>query len=339
MCSRISMAYRRRSVLAFVGCLLSLSLFSGCASSRSRLQTCFDRSAAKLSFVSWNARSLVTEPREATQSRALQIASLSRRELYRLMQTHPAPDLASIAGKWHGINKGFGPAVAGLMQDVKVLEGHHCVHGHNVLVKQVAISDLKCRGWRPELDPTTCQPKTMGNFVALPPDCRGELGHVAKFDYTQASNPWYDPSRFLIDDIVQIDDNLLLGRATAKVGWMTMPVAYFVLTRAPTCQAQLHDTIEIAIDTTAPAQDVSPDVLAPAIPSQTVYQPGTVTEPSEPTKVTEEAEGNRRQVIEVEVEVDNTDSQPSASDKTSSPNHKSPSNNHSLGHRIIEPAT
>ena len=46
-------------------------------------------------------------------SRAFRIAALSNRELYRLMETRPAPDLATISGKWNGINKGVGSAMFG----------------------------------------------------------------------------------------------------------------------------------------------------------------------------------------------------------------------------------
>jgi len=107
------------------------------------------------------------------------------------------------------------------------------VSGYNILVKQVSINDLPCRGWQPECDSNTCKPKTRGNFIAVAPTCCGKLGHTVKLDYTIAENPWYDPSRFLIDQLVAIDDDILLGRATANIGAMHIPIAYFVLTRAP----------------------------------------------------------------------------------------------------------
>lgn len=250
----------------------------GCASRRGLLQTCLDRSAAKMSFVSWNLRSLVTEPRESTQSRAFRIASLSNRELYHLMETRPAPDLATISGKWNGINKGVGSAMMGLMQDVKVLEGQDCVTGYNILVKQVSISDLPCRGWRPERDPKTCQPKTMGNFIAVAPNCCGTLGHTVKLDYTIAENPWYDPSRFLIDELVAIDEDILLGRATANIGKLHIPVAYFVLTRAPQCNC--HIVADSPQPTSLQPSSLQPTASQPPAPQPTAPQVAVDTEHS-----------------------------------------------------------
>ena len=248
----------------------------GCASRRN-VHSSLDRSAAKLSFLSWNLRSLVTKPRETRQSRAFRIASLSNRELYRLMQTRPAPDLTTISGKWNGINKGVGSAMMGLMQDVKVLEGDQRVCGYNILVKQVAIVDLPCRGWQPVRDPKTCQPKTMGNFVAVAPTYCGKLGHTLKLDYTNAENLWYDPSRFLIDELVQIDNDILLGRATANIGTMHIPVAYFVLTRARECnctQAEVSspaydglNSIREVVDREVVIDEASVDSEFPSTPS------------------------------------------------------------------------
>ncbi len=191
-----------------------------------------DRTGARISFLSWNIRSVVTTPVEAKRSRAFQIASLSNRELDDLMKCKPAPDLQSLVGSWKGINKGLGAALLGLTQDVKSFQTHgECVRGHNTMVYQIPIRDLPCRGWRLIRDPTTCKPKTMGKFIAVQ-ECDSDTHKlVTRLDYTQASNPFYDPSRFLIDELVVIDDDLLLGRANAKIGLVEIPVAYFVLFR------------------------------------------------------------------------------------------------------------
>lgn len=242
--SRVWATLISRHVVMGVVVSILLNASFGCANRKGQLQRSLDRSAAKMSFISWNLRAKVLIPRESAQSRGFKIASLSNRELYHLMETRPAPDIGTISGKWNGINKGVGSAMMGLTQDVKVLEGDSCVTGYNILVKQVSIKDLPCRGFQPELDPETCQPKTMGNFVAVAPNCCGKLGHTVKLDYTIAENPWYDPSRFLIDEIVAIDDDILLGRATANIGTMYIPVAYFVLTRAPRCECSQVDACD-----------------------------------------------------------------------------------------------
>ncbi len=307
---RVKLSVRTISHSQFVavsvlGCIL-LSAGSGCANKTGHLQRSIDRSAAKMSFVSWNLRAMVSAPRESAQSRGFKIASLSNRELYRLMETRPAPDLATIAGKWNGINKGVGSAMMGLMQDVKVLEGEDCVSGYNILVKQVSISDLPCRGWRPELDPKTCKPKTMGNFIAVAPNCCGKLGHTVKLDYTIAENPWFDPSRFLIDELVAIDDDILLGRATANIGKLHVPVAYFVLTRAPQPECPHAE-----VDKPSNVSDTQYSVLDPTPIRETVNRE-ILAEPSNPlgdASSTSRAEPNTDKVQE------QLDTETSASDK------------------------
>ncbi len=254
---------KRRLPHAIVALLVALYLLIpiGCATNKHRFQAVLDRSASKRSFLSWNLRSFIGTPREAKQSRAFQIASLSNRELDQLMRNRPAPDLDTLAGKWYGINKGFGSALIGLTQDIKVLENNGCVTGYNISVKQVAIRDLPCRGWRPQRDPRTCQPKTMGNFIAVAPCSSCRLGRPVKFDYTIAENNWYDPSRFLIDEIVAIDEDLLLGRATAKLGSMQFPVAYFVLMRGPQCEC--HSTPATSPTSAEQQADKQADTQAP----------------------------------------------------------------------------
>lgn len=212
--------------------LISLLIFCVVSTGCQSLSNIRDRTGARLSFLSWNMRSVVATPYEAKHSRAFQIASLSNRELDDLMSCKPAPDLQSLEGSWKGINKGMGAAFLGLTQDVKSFQTNgECVHGYNNMVYQVPIRDLSCRGWRFVRDPDTCKPKTMGNFIAVQ-RCDGDTHKpLTRLDYTQATNPWYDPSRFLIDELVVIDDDVLLGRANAKIGLVEIPIAYFVLFR------------------------------------------------------------------------------------------------------------
>ena len=70
----------------------------------------------------------------------------------------------------------------------------------------------------------------MGNFVVE--TCSNECGkRVLMLDYSKAENPTLDPSRFLLDELVTIEPGLLLGRARVQIGWLDLPVAYFVLSR------------------------------------------------------------------------------------------------------------
>ncbi len=184
----------------------------------------------KRSAIRWNMQSQTSEKTNGHSS-ALRLASRSQEELGRLMESQPAPEPSELIGTWFGVNKGYGAAIAGLHQDVKVF--HACgtgVSGHNILVEQVAIEDLACKGWRPKRDRATGLPKQMGNFVVETYDKACGKGKL-QLNYSRAENPKLDPSRFLVDELVVIEPGLLLGRARVQIGAIDLPIAYFVLTR------------------------------------------------------------------------------------------------------------
>ncbi len=142
-------------------------------------------------------------------------------------------------GRWHGINKGAGAAAIGLTQDIKVFSvSGTCPTGHNVAVHQVSIDELDCRGFQPKISRLTGCEKTMGNFVIIP---HTKSCEPLKLDYTQADNSSLDPSRWLVDELVMIDHDMLLGKAYTKVGQHLMPVAFFVLTRAESLDCDQGD--------------------------------------------------------------------------------------------------
>ena len=182
------------------------------------------------SAIRWNLQSQC-HSNSTNCSKALELASRSQKELGKLMQSETAPTPDELIGTWYGINKGYGAAMAGLHQDVKVIEKCGAgVSGHNILVVQVPVEDLQCKGWRPQRDPKTGLPKTMGNFTVQ--ICENECGKkVMRLDYSQVENRAGDPSRFLLDELVMIEPGLILGRARVRFGWLDMPVAYFVLMR------------------------------------------------------------------------------------------------------------
>lgn len=186
--------------------------------------------SVRRSAIRWNLRS--QQNTETTcHSSALSLASRSQEELGRLMESQPAPEPLELVGTWYGVNKGFCAAMAGLHQDVKVF--YACgtgVSGHNILVEQVAVEELACKGWRPKRDRATGLPKQMGNFVVETCNNRCGKGKL-QLNYSKAENPTLDPSRFLVDELVVIEPGLLLGRARVQIGAMDLPVAYFVLTR------------------------------------------------------------------------------------------------------------
>lgn len=194
-----------------------------------------DNLASRATFLKWNMRTRCASSDRLTRcSRALELASRSGFELDSLMASQPAPSVEMLDGRWHGINKGVGAAAIGLTQDIKVFSVRgSCLKGHNVAVHQVGIEQLACRGFQPKINPLTCCEKTMGNFVIQPP-CK--TCQPLKLDYTQADNSPLDPSRWLVDELVMIDHDMLLGKAYTKMGQHLMPVAFFVLTRAEASQ-------------------------------------------------------------------------------------------------------
>ncbi|MCC6512268.1 MAG: hypothetical protein IT423_24430 [Pirellulaceae bacterium] len=182
--------------------------------------------------------------------RALELAGRSAFELDCLLSHRPAPDWATLEGRWHGINKGVGAAVLGYTQDIKVfVTSGPCPYGYNLAVHQVSLDDLACRGFRPELDPLTGRAKRMGNFKIIVPDSNCQ---PLRLDYSLAANDWHDPSKRLVDDVVMIDEGLLLGRASIKIGSHLMPIAYFVLSRAQHTECDASDSCaacdELVID-------------------------------------------------------------------------------------------
>ncbi len=189
-----------------------------------------DNLASRASFLRWNMRSRAGQDECLDScSRALELAGRSAFELDSLMARQPAPPVDILHGRWHGINKGVGAAAIGLTQDIKVFDVHASQgKGHNVAVYQVAMDQLSCRGFQPKTNWLTGCEKTMGDFIIQPPCSSCE---PLKLDYTQAHNSLVDPSRVLVDELVMMDHDLLLGRAHAKVGQHLVPVAYFVLMR------------------------------------------------------------------------------------------------------------
>lgn len=141
----------------------------------------------------------------------------------------PAPE--ELVGYWRGVNKGVVELV-GYKQFVKeILPNGACISGDNIKVGQVNNSMLRCMGWQPKIDPQTGTPERNGKFAISGPNGRGAFGHGVVFNYRQGGNRKTDPANLLIDKVVKIDQNHMLGRVTAKFGPLQIPLAYFVLER------------------------------------------------------------------------------------------------------------
>ena len=223
-------AFSRRLLLTFLaGLLISTTL--GCRSISLESSSMADRMGARRSFVWWNLDSNTGQHQTQVIPRNVQLAGLPKSQLKEFMANYPPPIAESLEGHWLGVNSGVGLALFGTSQFVKRFEScssADCTQGigTNLTVHQVPLDQLACRGWKPRKDLTTAAPHTHGNFLIV---CRETL----ELDYTLAKNPFFDPARFLVDELVQVDEGLLLGRANLQFFRWRIPVTYFALTRAP----------------------------------------------------------------------------------------------------------
>lgn len=222
----MSFKSKRIPLMLVVGALLSGTL-SGCNVTSSHIKRHVDLRLAKLSFLRWNSIGSRPKVCDHTLACSLDLLKLSNDQLDQLIQQGQGPDPETMDGPWLGINKGCAAACVGWIQDIKVFQtSNGCRSGYNVAVHQVPISRLECDGWEPKTKLLSDQPKTLGKFCVLEPKCPCL---PLKLDYTQAGNPCYDPSHVLVDDLVLIQENLVLGKASAMIAGKKIGVAYFVL--------------------------------------------------------------------------------------------------------------
>jgi hypothetical protein len=196
----------------------ALFLFVGCASP-----------AAIRSGIRWNKDALIGCAHSEISTLAL--LEKSDEELARLMKCCSAPDIPTLCGKWNGVNKGLGPAAAGIHQDTKVFRWSQMgVVGHNVMVQQVPVESLGCAGWQPQKACVTGEDRIVGDFRVCEEACAGR--NRIWLDYRVDSNGVMNPARYLLDELVEIRPGLLLGQAYIRVGMMSKPIAFFALEKA-----------------------------------------------------------------------------------------------------------
>jgi len=51
-------------------------------------------------------------------------------------------------------------------------------------------------------------------------------------DYRQQEDGFTNPTRYLVDELVEIEPQSILGRAYVRIGGAQMPVAFFALQKA-----------------------------------------------------------------------------------------------------------
>lgn len=142
----------------------------------------------------------------------------------------PAPH--ELVGRWRGVNKGIVELV-GYRQFVKEIVPTPCdLRGDNVLVEQVSNDLLRSIGWAPIAGmPEEGYVSRVGAFQIQAPKGRGTFNRGAIFSYRHGDNKRTDPVRLLVDKVVVLDRNHLLGRVTANFGPVHIPLSYFTLER------------------------------------------------------------------------------------------------------------
>ncbi len=153
----------------------------------------------------------------------------------RMMMRGTTPTAQELAGQWRGVNRGI-VEVAGYNQfikDIKPQNGRW--QGDNIQVNQVKSHQVRYSGWNPITKSSTMgynpSYERKGQFAVQAPDHRGAFGRGVIFSYRDGGNAKNDPARLLQDRVVKIDDNHMIGRATANFGPIRIPLSYFVLER------------------------------------------------------------------------------------------------------------
>jgi len=168
-----------------------------------------------------------------SQKDVMAIEQHSLFEYRRMYRRGVSPQPHELVGKWNGVNKGIVELV-GYKQFIKDIrpDATGQLYGDNIQVTQVKPNRLRIDNtWQQKYDFRTKDYERRGAFGVQRPDGRGFFGHGSTFSYKDGDNPKNDPADLLVDQVVRIDDNHMLGRAVAKFGPFKIPLAYFVLER------------------------------------------------------------------------------------------------------------
>ena len=154
----------------------------------------------------------------------------------RIYSQGTTPQPHELAGQWKGVNRGI-VEIAGYNQFIKDIHYKNGqLVGDNIQVQQVPSGKVRLQGWQPLPAPQNgrYQPDALqrvGKYAVQAPDYRGSFGRGAIFSYRDGGNAKNDPAKLLMDRVVKIDDNHMIGRATANFGPVRIPISYFVLER------------------------------------------------------------------------------------------------------------
>lgn len=150
----------------------------------------------------------------------------------RMFSEGRTPTSDELIGQWRGVNKGIVELV-GYRQFIKEITPTPCdLRGDNVTVEQVSNDLLRSMGWAPIAGPPEDgYVSRIGAFQIQEPRGVGKFKHGAIFSYRDGANERTDPARLLVDKVVVLDRNHLLGRVTANFGPVRIPLSYFTLER------------------------------------------------------------------------------------------------------------
>lgn len=152
------------------------------------------------------------------------------RDYRKLFQHGETPTDRELHGKWRGANKGI-VTLFGYRQFIKEIKPRGtCTFGDNIRVHQVSNECLRCIGWQPKTS-NSGELEREGKFKIRPPNRLGRFPHGKILSYRKAGNPMVDPAKLLVDKVVKLDNNHMLGRVTATTLLGPVPLAYFVLER------------------------------------------------------------------------------------------------------------
>jgi hypothetical protein len=170
-------------------------------------------------------------PHKCGECDLMKVENFTMWDYRRMFMEHRAPTRCELVGKWRGVNKGL-VRMAGVKQFIKEIKPCRCAtFGDNIEVHQVSEKMLRCTGWQPKPDLRNGGWKRNGKYLVQPPNHRGPFGHGVIFSYRDGGNRLTDPTRVIVDKVVLLDHDHLLGRASVRVGLLQMPVGYFVLER------------------------------------------------------------------------------------------------------------
>jgi len=152
------------------------------------------------------------------------------RDYRQLFLNGRTPSSHELQGKWRGVNKGI-VTLFGYRQFIKEIKPRGtCTFGDNIQVHEVSNECLRCIGWQPKVTETG-EFEREGKFKVLPPRGMGKFRHGRVLSYNQGGNKRTDLSRLLVDKVVVLDHNHMLGRVTGSTLLGPVPLAYFVLER------------------------------------------------------------------------------------------------------------